>query len=213
MKEKDTRPFAQRHPKLNFLIGLLILLGALTGVVYILRCIINFFGNAIPRFIDWLASLASGLDAVVIVALITGSVSIVGVIISSVVAKLIDYRKSRQDYLAKKREEPYGDFVDMIYKVHQNAKKPQSYTEEQMIDDLNQFSKSITLWGSPCVVKRWVKFREQGANPELALKNVFLMEEIMNEMRRDLGQKRVKKGELLAFFVNDIKQVMKGKNK
>ena len=58
-----------------------------------------------------------------------------------------------------------------------------------------------------------MKFREQGANPELALKNVFLREEIMNEMRRELGQKRVKKGELLAFFVNDIKQVMKGKNK
>lgn len=125
MKEKDTRPFAQRHPKLNFLIGLLILLGLLVGAIYILRCIGGFLGNVVPRFINWLASLASGLDAVVIVALITGTVSIVGVIISSVVAKLIDYRKSRQDYLAKKREEPYGEFVDMIYKVQQNSKNPQ----------------------------------------------------------------------------------------
>ena len=41
--------------------------------------------------------------------------------------------------------------------------------------------------------------------------NVFLLEEIMNEMRRDLGMKKVKKGNLLAFFVNDIKEVMKGK--
>lgn len=34
----------------------------------------------------------------------------------------------------------------------------------------------------------------------------------MNEMRRDLGLRRVKKGNLLAFFVNDIKEIMK-KNK
>ena len=37
------------------------------------------------------------------------------------------------------------------------------------------------------------------------------MEEIMNEMRKDLGLRRVKKGNLLAFFVNDIKEVLKAK--
>ena len=35
------------------------------------------------------------------------------------------------------------------------------------------------------------------------------MEEIMNEMRKDLGLKRVKKGNLLAFFINDIKSALK----
>ena len=33
---------------------------------------------------------------------------------------------------------------------------------------------------------------------------MFIFEEITNEMRKDLGLKRVKKGNLLAFFVNDI---------
>ena len=37
------------------------------------------------------------------------------------------------------------------------------------------------------------------------------MEAIMNEMRKDLGLKKVKKGNLLAFFVNDIKEVLKVK--
>lgn len=35
-------------------------------------------------------------------------------------------------------------------------------------------------------------------------------EEIMNGMRKDLGVKKVKKGNGLAFFVNDIKEVLKG---
>ena len=94
---------------------------------------------------NWLASLASKLDAVVIVALITGCVSIVGVLISSIVAKRIEYKRSRQEYLAKKREEPYGQFVDMVYKIQQNTKKGGSYTEAQMLEDLSQFSKQILL--------------------------------------------------------------------
>lgn len=82
-----------------------------------------------------------------------------------------------------------------------------------MIADLSKFSKKITLWGSSKAVNKWVKFRENGANPNAATDNLFIMEDIMNEMRKDLGLKRVKKGNLLAFFVNDIKQVMKGNEK
>lgn len=33
----------------------------------------------------------------------------------------------------------------------------------------------------------------------------------MNDMRKDLGLKRVKKGNLLGFFINDIKIVLNGK--
>ncbi len=35
------------------------------------------------------------------------------------------------------------------------------------------------------------------------------MEDIMNEMRHDLGLRRVKQGKLLAFFINDMKKTMK----
>ena len=35
----------------------------------------------------------------------------------------------------------------------------------------------------------------------------------MNEMRKDLGLKKVKKGNLLAFFVNDITTSMKAAKK
>ena len=212
MKQKPTEksmPFSARHPKLNFLLGLLLLL----FLVAILGAIICWFLQATKSSItvaaEWLASLASKLDAVIIVALITGCVSIVGVLISSIIAKRIDYKRSRQEYLAKKREEPYGQFVDMVYKIQQNSKKTNSYTEAQMLADLSVFSKQITLWGSSKVVKKWVQFRENSANPELARKNLLILEDIMNEMRKDLGLKRTKKGNLLAFFVNDIKQAIK----
>lgn len=156
-----------------------------------------------------LAEVVSKLDAVIIVALITGTVSLVGVIISSIVAKIVDYRKSRQEYLNQKREKPYGEFVEMIYQVQKSVKNPNIYSEKKMIEDLSKFSKQITLCGSAKVINKWIKFRENGTNPEKAKENMFLMEEIMNDMRKNLGLQKVKKGNLLGFFVNDIEKLKK----
>lgn len=212
-KKKDTRTFTERHPRWNLTIGVVLLLALLGLAGFVVFELVYYTGVGITKFATWLSELASKLDAVVIVALITGAVSITGVIISSIVSKSLDYRKARQEYLAKKREEPYGEFVDVVYKIQQNSKKPNSYTTEQMIEDVSRFSKQITLWGSPRVVRKWVKFRENGANPSAAKDNLFVLEDIMNEMRKDLGLKKTKKGNLLAFFINDIKQAMSGSKK
>ena len=201
----DNRSFSEKHDKLNLIIGL-----ALVIILVALGCLLLFLIiNLIKIMIDWLTGIASKMDAVVIVALITGSVSIIGVIISSIVAKIIDYKKSRQEYLAKKREESYGQFVDMVYRIQSSSKSGKIYTEEEMIEDISKFSKQITLWGSSKVVNKWVEFRENGSNPNLGTDNLFLLEEIMNEMRKDLGLKKVKKGNLLAFYINDIKKYLK----
>lgn len=97
----------------------------------------------------------------------------------------------------------------MVYKIQQISKEENKYSEENMLEDLSRFSRQITLWGSSKVIKKWIKFRENGANPEKARENIFLLEEIMNEMRKDLGLKKVKKGNLLGFFINDIKSATK----
>ena len=165
--------FAERHPVVNAIIGLIILIITCIIGLRLIKSLFNIIINGILK----LTEIASNLDAVVIVALITGLVSIIGVVISSIIAKIVDYRKSRQEYLTQKREKPYGEFVEMVYKIQQNAKKADTYSEEQMIEDLSK----------------------------------FLMESIMNDMRKDLGLKRVKKGNLLGFFINDIKIVLNGK--
>lgn len=96
----------------------------------------------------------------------------------------------------------------MIYKLQKNIKEENSYTNEMMIEDISKFSKELTLWGSPSVINKWVEFRVNSLN-EGSEKNLLLMEEIMNEMRKDLGMKKVKKGNLLSFFINDISTLIK----
>ena len=209
--DKNKQPFSKRHPKWNLFIGVILLLTIIALIGGAAYLVIKLLSLGIVKVVDWIASLSSTLDAVVVVALITGAVSIIGVIISSIVAKLIEHKHKRQEYLTQKREESYGEFVEMIYKLQTNGKNGYVYTQEEMMEDLSKFSRKITLWGSSKVVNKWVQFRENGTNPQKAANNLFLLEEIMNEMRKDLGLKKVQKGNLLAFFVNDIKQAMKKK--
>lgn len=212
-KANGNRSFAERHPKWNLVLGIVTLL-ALAGLAgYVAFEIIYYIGLGLYKAISLLSSIASKLDAVVIVALITGAVSIIGVIISSIISKSIDYKKARREYLAQKREAPYGEFVEMIYKVQQSSKDGHKYPQEDMIKDLTSFSKQITLWGSPAVVNNWVKFKENATKQTDGIDNLLLTEKIMNAMRKDLGLKKVKKGNLLAFFINDIKDAMKKVNK
>lgn len=211
---KDTNlriSFSEKHPRINFIIGLVLFVMLSTLVGSLVYNLLSYFMVLLNYFVVWSSSVTSKMDIVVIVALITGSVSITSVIISSIFAKIMDYRKNRKEYLSQKREEPYGEFVEMIYKIQQNEKNNNSYTEEMMIDDLAKFSRKITLWGSKNVVMKWIKFRERSANPDVDIDHLFVLEDILNEMRKDLGLKKVKKGNLLGFFINDIEEVIKKK--
>ncbi len=212
-KTEGNKTFAESHPKLNMIFSLIFVIVIFAVTIVGVIKLLQFLGENIIRFANWLTTLASSFDAVIVVALITGAVSIVGVIISSIVAKSIDYKKERREYLAKKREVPYGEFVEMIYKVQESSKDGYDYPQEEMIKDLMSFSKQITLWGSSAVVNDWVKFKETAIKGTEGIDNLLLTEKIMNDMRKDLGLKKTKKGNLLAFFVNDIKDAMKNQNK
>ena len=208
-EEKKNKTFAEKHPYWNAFLGLIILAVLTFIVLFLLQLIFKFLGAGITKALAWLSEISSNVDAVVIVALISGTISIFGIVLSSIVAKSLDYKRTRREYLTQKREQPYGEYIDMIYKLQQSSKPGKSYPQEEIIEDLLRFSKQITLWGSPRVVSNWVKFREIAMKGDKGIENLLLTEQLMNDMRKDLGLPRVKKGNLLAFFVNDIKEAMK----
>lgn len=187
----------------DIIIGILML--AIIG--YIIVWLLGLFMGYIESFVNRL----SNMDAVVIVALITGSVSILGVVISSIVSKIIEYRQNIKGYLYEKKEEPYSEFIEMVYKIQENVKENKEYNDKEMLDDIFSFSKKLTLWGSSNVIRKWLAFRkisqEQNNNPT---DNLFILEEIIFEIRKDMGQKKsgLKQGDILAFFVNDIKDYL-----
>lgn len=117
-----------------------------------------FFVGIIYMFFNWflkLLSIVKTLDAVIIVAIITGLVTIT----TTAVKTIIDIKQTRLQYLTQKRETAYYQFIDMVYKINQSSKDQSSYSSEEQIKDLTKFSKEITMWGSKNVVEKWTEFR------------------------------------------------------
>ena len=207
-KVADTRPFSEKHPRWNFFIGFLLFFGMIAGAIAIVYYVVKFISHIVSSFVDWISTVATTLDAVVIVALITGAVSIVGVIISSIVAKSLEYRKARREYLAQKREKPYSDFVAMYYKILMSKKLGEEYSQEEMLKDMTAFSQELTLWGSNKVVRLWVDYRTKATQLN-GVDNLFQYEKILYEIRKDMGFRKMKKGTLLKFVVNDLDKSLK----
>lgn len=210
---KPKVPFSVRHPKLNLMIGFFIfflLVAVSVGIIFIVA---RFMGVLFEKTIHFLKETVSKLDAVIIVALITGGVSITGVVFSSIVSKILEFKQKRREYLYQKREEPYEDFINVVYKIQELTKARKGYSNEEMLSDMMSFSQKLTLWGSNRVIKKWLKFKSTSTNTENSTDLLFVLEDILFAMRKDMGLKRLGKGKLLSFFVNDIDKYKSSKGK
>jgi len=199
--------FAQKHPRINFLIGLAILLGLAYLAILMVSWGIETLGDLFESAKNFLKKFVTTTDKVIVVAMITGAVSIIGVVISSIVAKVVEYRYNVKKYLYDKREEPYKQFIEMIYAIMEDSKKPEAerMKEAEMVSMIAEFSKGLTLWGSNRVVKKWLKYRTSSLKGVDAKESLVQLEDIIYEIRKDVGLgRRLKQGDMLSFFINDI---------
>ncbi|WP_394019809.1 hypothetical protein [Anaerococcus cruorum] len=184
---------------LNTLFGLLII-GI--GIYFLVKLIIKFF--------YWIRSFASNTEAVIVVALITGALSLLGTVISNI----IEYRQNTKRYLYEKKEVAYSEFIEMVYKLQQ-IQKDGKISEKEITKDLISFSQKLTLWGSDEVVRKWIEIRTSSLNSDNnSINNLFVLEDIIFLIRKDLGQKNkgLKRGDILSFFINDIDNYLPNSN-
>lgn len=200
--------FSEAHPILNTILAIIIFLGFVFICIMFLRWLITVIGNGLVDAGIWLKTLTSSLDAVIIVALITGSVSVVGVIFTSVVAKIIEYHQKRMEYLYQKREKPYYEFIEMVYKIQQQEKLGEKYSKKEIEHDMSKFSQQLTLWGSNKVIQKFIKFRKSASFNENNTDILFASEDLMYAMRSDMGLPKMKKGSLLSININDIENIV-----
>lgn len=161
---KENNNFEKKSQVINTILGCVIVIAFLIAGVIVLRFIINLLIDGTENLLHKL----SKMDVVVIVALITGASSALSVFAGTIIGKLLKARQSKREYLTKQREQPYSDFVEMIYKIQMSTKPGQEYSEQELLSDISKVSKQITLWGSSNVVNKWVKFRKNSTNKEKA---------------------------------------------
>lgn len=177
---------------------------AIAGVVVVaalgIGIVIKTAGESLVAFFDALGTL----DTAITVAFITGAVSVIAVVAGGIASNV----QRENYYLRQHREAPYQKLIEMVYRMTAKAKDDSAYTQDELMKDFNEFSQALTLWGSPKAIKLWTSWRlantegKPKPNPQDLL---FAMEEVMLQLRRDMGLKRgLKKGDLLKLFINDV---------
>lgn len=205
------KSYAEKSSIRNTFLALLAFLGFIILCIMFLRWLISVIGRELISAGIWLKIFTSSLDAVIIVALITGSVSVVSVIFTSVIGKIIEYHQKRMEYLYQKRETPYYNFIEMVYKLQQQKKLGEEYSETEIIHDMSKFSQQLTLWGSNKVIQKFIKFRDTATGTVDYTDVLFAAEDLMYAMRSDMGLPKMKKGILLSINISDIKSILNNK--
>lgn len=137
----------------------------------------------IPNIIEYVLNL----DSVFKVAIVTGVVSIAGVVYSA-------YMK-RKEYLSEKRKDAYLLFLRFMYELM--IINP-DMDKKRIIKNINKFQSSILLWGSPSVIRACNTFKQNNTdNPQDTEKTLHYIEILINAMRTDLGVNKVKENEII----------------
>lgn len=172
--------------------------------------IINFVSGSIAV----LLSTLSTLDVAIVVALITGCVSMVTVIGGGIANNYLAYRQRNSEYLREHRAQAYEKLIEIVYKMLMKSKNKEQYGADEMLSDMNDFNQSLTLWGFFKVIHLWDEWRlaTVGKQPS-ASELLFAMEKVLIQLRRDMGQGRgLKKDDLLKLFINDVDTLLGSSN-
>ena len=194
--------------------GIIALIVMILAVIWILRLVFRGLTAV------WIGTLSlintiSTLDTVLVIALISGTVTILGLIVNSIISvalKTSEYRNRARAELRIKMERPYSEFVSLIFDIMIGTKMAMPMSEEETMERTIAFSKEVTLCGSNKVVKKWATYRTS-AGKLSATQNLEHLEGILFAIREDLGFRKgwMKKGDILSLFINDIQDVFNKK--
>jgi len=199
----------------DILLGIVVLIVLVSATFWVLRLIWSWF-SAVWVSVLGLIDTVSALDTVLIIALISGAITVLGLIINSVISIVIkasEHRSKVRAELRAKMEKPYSEFVSLIFDIMMNTKQGEVISEEEITKRMVLFSKEVTLYGSNKVVKKWAKYRISLAGKPPLAENMLQLEGILFAIREDLGIKKrgMKKGEVLALFINDVEETLSKK--
>jgi hypothetical protein len=154
-----------------------------------------------------LSSVDPKLGAGLIVASATILVSVISLIFSKKQEKNVEI----ESQLREKKIPIYEGIINFLFRItfaEKVGKKQPS--EKEMIQFFTDTTRDLVVWGSHDMIKEFTKFREgliksSEENTE-SLDILICVENLLIAIRNDLGHKhkRIKRGEILRLYVNDI---------
>jgi hypothetical protein len=132
-----------------------------------------------------------------------------------VLSKHYERNRAIEQELREKKIPAYYEFVELWFSIvaSRSAEEGEEAAEQskQRTALLMAFTQKVLVWGSDDVVAKWSRLRRRfGRNEPFSQEMLFEFEQLLLAMRLDTGHanKRLKRGDLLGLFINDIDNLL-----
>lgn len=172
------------------------------GIILSIPASIYFIGKEFFSFL-------SAVDKTVAAAIIAASGTTIAAVFTVVIGHSINKKREIEDAHRSYKIKLYSKFIDFtIDWVFKNSGSKTKAKEEKLQKELEayfiEFSKELTLWASPGVIKAWSNFRDR-AGQENPVDILLSIDQIYRAMRKDLGNSNfgLDKKALIMLFLNE----------
>lgn len=146
-------------------------------------------------------------------ALATGFVAVVVTVLSVAVSKYYERRSAVEQALREQKVPIYERLIDFVFRITFAEKRGETVpTEQEMVLFMTELTRDLVIWGSPDVIRSFSSFKRlsSSAGSGSHIPIMFAVEDIFRAIRKDLGHgdTLLKKGDILAIYINDIDEYL-----
>ena len=122
-------------------------------------------------------------------------------------------REIQQSHRPQKIE-VYNEFFEILERFLKNPEDREDIEEgelpQEMRDQFWNLNRGLIVWGSPRVIRSWLKFRRLCGSGS-GTRTLLLMDEVLQAMRADLGNSNfgLARGEAVKVFLSDPQELDK----
>ncbi len=145
-------------------------------------------------------------------ALATGFVAVVVTVLSVAVSKYYERKSTVEQALREQKVPIYEKLIDFIFRITFAEKRGESMpSDQEMVLFMTELTRDLVIWGSPDVIRSFSSFKRLSASladSGAYIPIMFAVEDVFRAIRKDLGHgdTLLKKGDILAIYINDIDQ-------
>ena len=152
-------------------------------------------------------TLFASLDKTVAASIVAASATVIVSVVSVVVGNLYVYYLRVQRENRSKKIPVYEALLEFMFRFLGATEAKPAPTDEEGREFMAKFNRDFMVWGDDRVVAAWVSWRKHaGRAPENTKEAMFLIEDLIRAIRRDVGHRnrRLNEGDILSIFVNDM---------
>jgi len=148
----------------------------------------------------YLSTLPKELGA----SIIAGAATILVATLTVVLGKYFERKKELDALYRDKKTEVYDEFLKKFFEVY-FSKGQSSAEQDDLVSFFRDFSRKLVLWSGPEVIEAFVAWKDHLAGGAADAKSIFLTEEFLLAVRRDLRHtnKGIRRGLFARLFLKN----------